>query len=247
MNSVTPSQPFCYAIKTGTNVKLHIMVKAPANKIVEFPAGPVTPPIGQTIKYKILIKDLPVGGTYQEDNFKNYIFAIAGFDTMQIETLNVVGSTPVETLVKTMKIELDDLDEVGVEGVDLPQPDPKGSSDAVLNTPYVCTKRSMDGDSFTAQIYILTDTNQFFKVTHSILPGIEKNTESIIGNLGNTNEGEDFTTEIETFGIPKVNGTNGAHTAFYNYKNKDGKDKTRKGKTKNKHHTHFPFPKPVPE
>lgn len=243
MNSVTPSQPFCYAIKNGTDIKLHILVKAPANKMVEFPPEPVKPQIGQTIKYKILIKDLPVNTPYLEDNYKNYEFPASGLDTVQVQTWNFDAGLP-ETafIIKTMKIEFEDLNVVGVDGVTLPELE-DDKSDAVLDTPYVCTKKT-SGNSFTAEIYIRTATEQNFKVDHSGPTGLSTDTESVIENSGAGNPGKDFTTEIRTFGVTNVSGTSGAHSASYTDKNKG---KTKKGKTKNRHHTEFPFPMPKPK
>ncbi len=229
MSTITESYPFCYAIKNGSQIRLHILVKVPANHGITFPAAE-NRRSGQRIYFDIT---LSTTGNTPGHQYKHYDFAIGeGKDMIdQIEIKTKLNNNT----IKTMKIDVEDLDVVGVDGLTLPTLNGDGTA---LNTPYVCTKllESPPGTyiGFDSEAYVLPPSPVSFTVAHSNPSGTPKDSSTTIttGTGTATELSEKF-----TFSQTDIHTTDGAHTATFN---------GRKGKTKNRNHTVTPFPRRVP-
>src|SRR5262245_39944203 len=112
MNNITESYPFCYAMKNGNKINLYVLVKVPTGKIIDFPLLTETDFTGETKFFEIILSDAGNGPDNAGNKYEKYEFdAIEdgeSIDTLEVYTLLGTGGAR----IKTMKIEVSDLDVV---------------------------------------------------------------------------------------------------------------------------------------
>lgn len=232
----TPKFPFCYAIKSGDNVTLYVLVYVPSGQSASFGVGSVA---GQTMRFNISIIGTPNNSiTVPKEAHIYSPFSVTSptIDTIEVQTQES-GTT-----IKTMKIAIADLDVVVSGRLGFPS---TNSDDIALDTPYVCTKK-IDKDNFKAESVVISPTAIAYTDAYSGPPSTDKNTLSKIDISGSGTVTE-ITTD-RTFTVADF-GTlidNDAHLAIYT-PGSGNPPPIRQNKTKNKNHTPTPFPKPRPK